>query len=88
MIRQRTQARLSTLEARRTAISPAIVAQMAEACGVTPAELLAEAEAFARRCQGVGAVTRADRLELLAADAGISVMELEAELQAIEGGWR
>lgn len=84
MNHSRIMSRLTGLEARQhPAIPQDLIERLAEACGATVAELLAEAEMIARRCRQAGAITHAAQLQFLADDCGIAVADLEAELAGL-----
>jgi anti-sigma regulatory factor (Ser/Thr protein kinase) len=85
MRRQRTVTRLAALEVRiLPACPPELVTQLAREAGCTEAELLAEAEALAIRFARAAATTWEAQLRIVAADHGIPIEDLRAELEQLE----
>ncbi len=77
----KTQSRLASLEAGRVSRDPDVDLQrMADQFGVSPNELRAEGEAVAEMCRRAGAESLDACIEVNAADAGISVVELRDEM--------
>jgi hypothetical protein len=85
MSRQRTVARIAALEGRIVpACPPELVARLAREAGCTEAELLAEAEQLVTRFARAGATTWEAQLQIVAADRGIPLEDLRAELEQLE----
>jgi len=61
--------------------------RLAGVLGCPPDELLAEARAQERRARAAGVVTRAQWWAFMAAEAGMSVADLERELAWVEATW-
>ncbi len=77
----KARSRLTALEAGQASNDPDVELQrMAEQFGVSPGELRAEGEAVAELCRHAGAETTDACLEVIAADAGISVVDLRGEM--------
>jgi hypothetical protein len=84
MSRQRIMSRLITLEAHGTAGIPrGLLAALAERYELDAGELWAEAERLVTRFAEYGATTWADQLHLVASEQGITVEELQAEVDAV-----
>ena len=77
----RTQSRLGSLEAAQAPRDPDVELQrLADHLGVSPDELRAEGDAVAEQCRLAGATTLDGCIEFIAADTGISVVDLRAEM--------
>lgn len=84
MSRHRLAARLEALEACSHPAYPAdLLRRLARESGVSEAEIVAEADALARRFADAGATTPGARLQLVADDRGISIEDLESELASM-----
>ena len=77
----KTQSRLASLEAGRVSRDPdADLQRLADQFGVSPDELRAEGEHVAEMCRQAGAETTDACIEVIAADAGISLVDLRDEM--------
>lgn len=84
MSRHRLAARLEALETRSHPAYPAdLLRRLARESGVSEAEIVAEADALARRFADARATTPGARLQLVADDRGISIEDLESELASM-----
>ena len=84
MSRQRTQARLSFLEAHQpTPKRAALLTDLARRYDLSEKEILAEAEYLTEQYRQRGLVTTDQIMAYVADDLGITVDELLAELRAI-----
>ncbi len=79
-----TQARLASLEAGRVSRDPDALElqRMADQFGLTLDELQAEHEAVAEMCRRAGAESLDACIEVIAADAGINIEEVRAEMES------
>jgi hypothetical protein len=85
MSRQRTVARIAALEVRvMPACPPEIVARLAQQYDLDEGEIIAEAERLIRCFHQAGAVTWEAQLRIVAADRGIPVADLQAEIDQME----
>ena len=83
----KARSRLTALEAGQASNDPDVELQrMAEQFGVSPGELRAEGEAVAELCRHAGAETTDACIEFIAADTGISVVDLRAEMATYPWG--
>ena len=84
MSRQRTQKRLTALESLGTAGGPReLLARLAQQYNLDEGEIMAEAERLVARFAEYGATTWEAQLHLIASEQGVSVAELQAEIDAM-----
>ena len=84
MSRQRTLSRLTALESQGTAGFPReLLARLAEQFDLDEGEIMAEAERLVARFAEYGATTWEAQLKLMASEQGITVEELQAEVDTM-----